>query len=98
MISIRLESTSLLPDAAAHLRRQLPQMSCMVSQVRVKVTPGPSRDQIKQAGSQHLCWPGAVIEPGLLGNGAENMEFRARCAVELFSLTRYQNVTKGSRA
>ena len=41
--------------------------------------------------------PGAVIEAGLLGIGAENMEFRARSTVELYSLSRHQNITKGSR-
>ena len=43
-----------------------------------------------------LLGPGSVIEAGLLGIGADNMEFRARSAVELYCLTR-QPGSKGSR-
>ena len=44
-----------------------------------------------------LLGPGSVLEVGLLGIGADNMEFRARSPVELFRLSRHQETTKGSR-
>ncbi len=44
-----------------------------------------------------LLGPGSVLETGLLGIGADNMEFRARSPVELFRLSRHQETSRGSR-
>jgi hypothetical protein len=73
-----------------------PWSSCTCSSFGATAAPvgGKSAERVPNI---CLLGPGSVLETGLLGIGAANMEFRARSPVELIRLTRHQETTKGSR-